>query len=274
KPKKGDAKPWLEFMEHLIPDKKDRDETLKWCATLIARPDIRMHYSLLLISETHGVGKTTLALILSRCIGLANCSFPSMAQVAERFTTWRLFKRLAVIAEMYEDHTAKTYDALKGVISDELIDAREMYQSSFTVTNYLHIIASSNYFKALKINDADRRWLVPGVTERKKEREYWAWLYDEWLPDGGFEIIVWWAHEYVKQHGHVPSGQHAPDTAAKRRSIKAGMSEGEQIVVDLGERLKELKEPRLMRLDKIRLWLASKKAQASSAQFGNDGKLF
>jgi len=40
----GDPQPFLDFMKFLIPDEKECYELLKWCATLVARPDIRMLY--------------------------------------------------------------------------------------------------------------------------------------------------------------------------------------------------------------------------------------
>jgi hypothetical protein len=76
KPREGDPTPFLDFMRHLIPGERDRALTLNWFATLASRPDIRMHYELLLISETQGVGKTTFFRILSTLIGVHNCSFP------------------------------------------------------------------------------------------------------------------------------------------------------------------------------------------------------
>jgi len=57
--------------------KRDRIELMRWCATLIARPDIKMNYGVLLISETQGVGKSTLGeKILAPLIGKLNASFP------------------------------------------------------------------------------------------------------------------------------------------------------------------------------------------------------
>src|SRR5262249_27075832 len=69
RPHAGDTTPWLEFMDYLIPNPEDRKETLRWCATLIACPHIRMHYGLLLVSETRGIGKATLAEILACVVG-------------------------------------------------------------------------------------------------------------------------------------------------------------------------------------------------------------
>src|SRR5262249_37359276 len=84
KPQSGNHGPWLDFMTHLIPGEEDRHEALKYCATLIARPDVRMLYAILLVSEVQGVGKTTLAeKILAPLVGMHNTSFPNEKQVTE-----------------------------------------------------------------------------------------------------------------------------------------------------------------------------------------------
>src|SRR5262249_47860421 len=48
RPAKGDAGMFLDFIRYLVPAERDRNHLLKWVATLIARPNIRMTYGLLL----------------------------------------------------------------------------------------------------------------------------------------------------------------------------------------------------------------------------------
>lgn len=90
KPIKGNPKPFLKYMRHLIPNATDRIEMLRWCATLMARPDIKMLYGILLISTTQGVGKSTLGeAILSPIVGMWNVSVPTEKEIVES-----LFQRL------------------------------------------------------------------------------------------------------------------------------------------------------------------------------------
>ena len=97
KAKTGDDKPWVEFLEHLIPEEKDRLETLRWCATLVCCPGA-MRYGLLLISEVQGVGKSTLFVILTALVGPWNVSLPTEKDiVGSEFNAWKAKKRLAVI---------------------------------------------------------------------------------------------------------------------------------------------------------------------------------
>jgi hypothetical protein len=111
----GDPAPFLDFMGRLIPDESDRNETLRWCATLIARPATRMTYSLLLVSIKHGTGKSTLAeKTVAPLVGIHNACFPTEAMILDaNFNSWRAHKQLAVVHEIYQGHSRKAYDTLK-----------------------------------------------------------------------------------------------------------------------------------------------------------------
>lgn len=94
----GDPTPFHDYMTYLIPDDGDRKEVLRWCATLIAKPEIKMSYGVLLISETQGIGKGTLGeAILTPLLGEANVSSPDEQEITEsNFNGWIPHKRLAV----------------------------------------------------------------------------------------------------------------------------------------------------------------------------------
>jgi hypothetical protein len=190
------------------------------------------------------------------------------------FTSWMAFKRLAIVAELYEGHTSKTYNRLKTIITDDNIEVNEKYEKSYRIKNHIHIVASSNDFRALKIDDGDRRWLVPGVTERKRSHDYWKHFH-RWLGHDGLGIIARWAREYVEEHGYVLPGVEAPQSEAKRRAQKAAMSEGEQMIVELGESIAALATEGVrvvVRLDEIRFWLADRKSNLP--EYGPDGTRF
>lgn len=270
----GDVGLFEEFLEHLIPGKDDCLEVKRWCATLIAKPDTRMIYGMLLISHTQGVGKTTLAeKVLVPLVGEANCSFPNPATaVNSQFTSWLAYKRLAVIAEIYDGHTAKAYNKLKGYITDEYVRVEEKYQNEYYLKNFIHVLASSNSFRALKIDDQDRRWFIPGVTEEVKPHSYWVTL-RRWLADGGLNAIADWAPKFIDEHGPVATGVHAPISEAKKRAIEEGHSDGERLVSDLGQDIRDREKRTVVRLDEIRKWLAERKATMNSRLYGSDGSL-
>jgi Family of unknown function (DUF5906) len=258
-PSDGDAAPWLDYLAHLIPDPDERAEVLRWIATLIARPDIRMRYGLLLISITQGVGKNTLANILKRMLGAANVSFPSERSVVEsQFNGWLARKRLVFIAEIYSGSSRKAYDNLKGVLADDDCEVNEKHVKQYRLDNWATVIACSNSEAALHLDDEDRRWYVPAVAETLKPPEWWEGLYS-WIEGEGPGIILRWAEQYVATHGYVRTGDHAPGSKRKRTIAEASRSEGQSLSISFAEFIVAADRRIILRLSDVRRWIAARR---------------
>lgn len=240
KEEEGDPTPWLEFIDHLITSEEDKKEMLRWVSTLIAAPQIKMLYGVLLISEQQGVGKGTLGeKILTPLIGKPNVSTPSESEIVDsNFNYWAAHKRLAVVHEIYAGHSAKAYNKLKSLITDRYITVSKKFQASYEIENWLHVFACSNSLRALQISLDDRRWFVPRVTSKKQSPLYWA-NFVKWLEeDGGLGIIKHWAHNYIHTNGSVQKGETAPMSVAKSEVIEEGFSPGMALVANFLDRVK------------------------------------
>lgn len=250
KAEKGDPALWLEFLAHLIPDEQDREELMRWCATLIARPDIKMLYGVLMISEMQGVGKGTLGeKILAPLVGEENVSYPSESEIVESgYNYWAAHKRLAVVHEIYAGHSAKAYNKLKSVVTDRYITVSKKYQANYDIENWIHVFACSNSMRAIQLSMDDRRWFVPKVTEVRQPAAFWQ-RFNRWLSEeGGLNVIKWWAGQFLKDHAPVLRGESAPWSAVKREIVEEGYSPGMALVAELLDRLKEEAADRPMML--------------------------
>jgi hypothetical protein len=237
KPEKGDAEPWEDFLKKLILDDGDRFEVMRWVATLIARPDIKMMYGMLFISEMQGIGKTTLGeRILKPILGNHNVSSPSEVDIVDsQFNSWLAHKRLAVINEIYAGASTKAYNKLKSVITDRYVTVNKKHQPTYDLENWIHVFACSNSPRALKLSVDDRRWFVPKLTEEKEPLSFWKKFYG-WLDnEGGLGIIMQWAIDFVLdvKGGVVLPGENAPDSAAKRDMVMESYSPGMIFAADL-----------------------------------------
>jgi hypothetical protein len=267
-----DPQPWFDFMEHLFPVEWERQFVMRWCATLIARPDIRMTFGLLLISEHHGIGKTTLGTILATLVGEHNTEWPSEEQIVEsQFNSWYANKRFVLVNEIYSGHSWKAYKKLKSAISDRDVTVNEKYQRPYTINNWAHMLLCSNSMEALKIEPHDPRIFQPQVTEQKKPGEYWKKLY-AWLAGDGYGIIHHWAMQHVgyreKLTGRVRQGEvepigtemHPPMTEMKRRAIRDATDEDQVLAEALAKQVVEMKGgKRIILIDRdVQEWVASK----------------
>lgn len=251
KPQKGDAGPWLEFMEQLIPDEKERKLVLRWVATLSARPDIRMIYALLMVSDETGTGKSTFGRILQQLVGPHNCSMPSETAVAGEYNAWLVRRRLVVVNECYSGHSWKLFTKLKDLITEPSVSMRLMYKDPIDISNYAHFCLFSNSMSALKIDSKDRRIFAPRVTETRWPDEKWKEFHN-WLSSGGYQIIAQWARDFGD---YVTAGERAPMTANKQEMIDAARSKASVRAEELAGLLKDRNEPTALPDKEILTWL-------------------
>lgn len=260
KPVAGDWSPFTEFMEYLFPHPEDRHEVCRWVATLRARPDLRMFYGLLLMSELQGTGKGTLGRIVSGLIGEHNASFPSAGLITNsEFNGWAQNKRLIVVEEIYEGHSWKAYNRLKPYVTDETIEINVKHIATWKMPNWTHYILMSNSLVALKLEKEDRRWMVPHVVELpwalNKFQEF-----HRWLRRGGLAHIAYWAHTFEErgEGSFVRPGDRAPMSATKRRLIEESKSEAEQLFEQLATAMKEEDRPVALSLSSLKLWASER----------------
>jgi uncharacterized protein DUF5906 len=239
KPEEGDPAPFLEFMEHLVPEEAERTELLRWIATLVARRNIKMLYGVLLISEVQGVGKGTLGeKILAPLVGEANVSYPSEHDIVESaFNYWLAHKRLAIVHEIYAGSSSKAYNRLKSIITDRYITVSKKFQANYEIENCMHVFACSNSMRAIRLTMDDRRWFVPKVTDEKKSAQYWS-DFNMWLTErGGLRIIRWWADKWLETNQPVLPGAPAPWSELKKEIVEEGYSQGQLLVARVLERI-------------------------------------
>ncbi len=266
---KGDPQPWFEFLEQVFPVADDRHQVMRWCATLIAKPETRMAYGLLLMSETQGVGKTTLGEeLLAPLVGRHNTSIPEESQVTEaNFNGFLARKRLVIVSEIYAGDNRKAYNRLKRWVTDTTVQINEKYREAYELPNWAHFLACSNSKRALAIEDTDRRWLVPTVTEDVWAQNKWDAFYG-WLAGDGLSIVRRWAGEFAARHA-VKAGERAPTTSAKQALILDTMGEGRRLVMEFGEELVERSrsgEKLALFLHDVREWLAAEKGSADKLE--------
>ena len=250
----GDLQRWFDFLEYLIPSKKERIQVERWVATLIAKPEVRIGYALLMVTQIHGIGKTTLGeIVLAPLVGLHNASFPNENDILSDFNEWIAHKRLAVIHEIYTGASWKSYNVLKSSITDKMITINRKYLSQYRIDNWCHIFACSNSLRALKIENSDRRWYYPKLNEDKwpsqKHIEFRGWI-----DRGGLSVIKWWAENYGD---YIHPSEHAPMTESKEILIEESYSEACQEAIRLAKEAMSKEEPITMTIGDVRHWLKS-----------------
>ena len=255
KARRGDVGQWMRFMDYLVVDERERHELMRWCATIIARPDIRMEYGTLMVSEHQGIGKTTLgSQILAPLVGIQNVGTPTENDIVNSdFNEWLANKRLVIVNEIYSGHSWKAYNRLKSYITDREVTVNQKYQRPYLVENWAHVFACSNSLRALRMEEDDRRWFYPTLTEVSWSRDKFTELHG-WLKSGGLSIIKQWAERW---EDYILPGQRAPMTERKRELITESRSEAQRECASLANTISELEQPIVLAMKEIEGWVRS-----------------
>jgi hypothetical protein len=155
------------------------------------------------------------------------------------------------VNEIYSGHSWKAYNKLKSAITDREVEVNEKYQRTYTIENWCHVFACSNSMKALRMEEDDRRWFYPEVTEEKWSRDKFEYFHN-WLKSGGTSIIKHWAENFGN---YIQKGMPAPMTERKKELIIASRTEGQQEAAELAEALNRCQEPVVLSMKEVVAWV-------------------
>ena len=256
KPNNYGRKLWIDFLEYLVQDQHECYQFQRWIATLLAKPQVRMGFGYLLITNKHGIGKTTLGKILARILGSHNTSFPNGSDFEGQYNAWCCHKQLCVVNEIYEGKGYKVYHKLKSVMTDETVTVHEKYIPEYSLDVKVHILACSNSDLPLKIENSDRRWGVPQLTETRWPDEKYVELY-EWLERVGYGAILQWALEFKD---YVKPYEHAPTSEIKKRIMQDSISASDEELMRLATRFVEHDRPKWVYPLRIKDYFSERKS--------------
>lgn len=240
KPRKGDISPWIAFNEHLFPNADERQHMLDYLATLIARPQNRPGYGVLLRSDTQGVGKGTLIELCEVLIGKHNCSSPSAYEIVEsQFNDWISYKLLISCGEIYEGHNWKAGNRLKPLITDPNVRVNTKHMKQEQIPNFAWFMICSNDELPIKIEETDRRWFVPELTEDCWTQEKWE-LLRQWFRNEGASAILYWAQNY--ERSYLKPGHKVMQTERKSAIISQSESEEVKTALEILQTISEQRE--------------------------------
>lgn len=239
-PKQGtyeDTRIFWEYMEYLFPEENERLVAKRWIATLYSRPDMRMGFGILLISEQQGTGKSTFLRICEKLIGSPHTAKPGGPDIESSFNSWVVNKRLVAMDEVYAGQSWNSYNKFKSLVTDEWVTINTKNVKEYKTRNWVQFLLASNSREALKIEDKDRRWFIPTITEKINNPEFYDEL-QQWIVGGGPSYL---AHELLKVNDHITESEKPPETEAKNALKHQSISGGQHMVYDCLEALGKTK---------------------------------
>jgi hypothetical protein len=235
-PVAGNVKPWLDHVERMIPDAKERAHVLNVMAFKVQHPEKKINHAVL-HGGNPGSGKDTMWTPFFYAIGgnaLRNVSLVRNEEVTSQWG-YALETEVLVINELRQSE-AKDRRALENTLKPliaappEFLMVQRKGLAPYDLVNRLQVIAFSNERVAINLPSDDRRWFViwsdaKRMTDAEGEA-IWAWL-----ESGGKSAVAAWLHQ--RDVSAFAPGATPMLTEAKAIMVEAGMSGAESFLVDL-----------------------------------------
>lgn len=224
-----DVAPWIEHLEWLVPDVREREHLMDWLAWSYQQPGNKITWAPILYSKSFGVGKTTVFNALAECIGKTMVSEPTQAELEDKFNDWCYGKLLVKIEELMSGDKYHVAEKLKPVVTNPSLSIRRMHQTGFVIANVANVCASTNHMQALPIEKGDRRWMMIQCVEADKAtRRPRMKALHRWLEDVGYGGIAnWFASRDVS--GFRPRSE-APSTQLRELVAQASMTDFDRAI--------------------------------------------
>lgn len=232
----GDVTPFLHHLELLLPDSKDREILLSWCAAVVQKLGIKAKWAPVLIG-TQGNGKSLIGDVLAYAVGRNHTVKPRADQLGGRFNSWIENKLLAVIEEIHTQGRREVMDALKPLITEERIEVEGKGRDALMVDNRCNMLMCSNHRDAIMKTKDDRRYAVFYCAQQSaedKQRDGMDDLYFKklftWLEErGGFAAVAHYLDQYVPS---VSIRGCSPHTSGTEQAIEESRSAAQLAVLD------------------------------------------
>lgn len=185
------VRPFLEYLEYLIPNAQEREYFTGWLACKVKNPAFR-GAAIVMIAKQEGTGRNTFIKMLNRLFGVHNIESMVMDTLlhAGNFNDWRakLFIHVDESLATEDIRTARrAYNRLK-----ELVDpmAREVMINAKHEGRYLAKTATSflffsNHDDALYLQEGSRRFFAIQNPDKPAHINYfvnvWQWLASDWM---------------------------------------------------------------------------------------------
>ena len=232
----GNVRPWLDHVERMVPDEKERAHVLDVMAFKLQKPHIKINHAVL-HGGNPGSGKDTMWAPFFWSVGGKALRNVSLVRNEEITSQWgyALEAEVLVVNELRQSE-AKDRRALENTMKPliaappEFLMVQRKGLAPYDLVNRLQIIAFSNERVAINLPSDDRRWFViwsdAGRMTDADGARIWAWL-----ESGGKSAAAAWLQ--ARDVSSFAPGATPAMTEAKAIMVEAGMSGAESFLVDL-----------------------------------------
>lgn len=174
------VKPFIQHVAYLVPNDPERTRFLQWIGHIFQRPGELPHTCYLMIATETGIGRGTLASILTRALRGYVAANMNVDALFGGFNGRISQKLLATIDEVREGNSSNRYakaESLKSKITEEVRALNPKYGAQSVEKNCCRWLMFSNHLDALPFDNGDRRIIVIENPTSRAQPEWYCHIH-------------------------------------------------------------------------------------------------
>lgn len=192
-PKKGNIKPWLDFMEYVFGDDK---EARKWFECWLAYPlqhlGTKLFTAVVMWSVATGTGKTLIGHTMQRIYGENSIMIRKRDLVAGD-NSFAENKQFILGEEITGDEKRGMVDDLKSLITNQEMRINIKYVPQYSIMSPANYYFTSNNPDAFFLDETDRRFFIHEIVGNPLPEEWYTKVYDPWYKsDEGIAALLYY----------------------------------------------------------------------------------
>jgi hypothetical protein len=196
-PVAGDVDLWLDHLKTIYPDPDDWRDILRWLASRVQRPEVKINHALVL-GGPPGIGKDTLLEPIKQAVGPWNFADVDAKRMLEsQFNKYRraTILRISEAKDLGDFDRYEFYESTKTLIAapPDVLEVNEKNIRHYYVPNVVGGIITTNHRTgALYLPRDDRRHLVFWSDKTKEDfpQQYWDDRWRWYQEENGYAIVA------------------------------------------------------------------------------------
>jgi hypothetical protein len=236
----GDASPFVDLVQRLLPAGDDAEILLTYMASLVQNPGVKFAWCPIL-QGVEGNGKSTLLRCVAQAVGQTYTHWPQSADLGYKFNAWMERKVFIAIEEIHVRDRRDVLDTLKNLITNPQIEIQGKGADQRVGENVANFMAATNYKDAVPKTRNDRRY-APLFCAQQEEADltrdgltpqYFLDLND-WLTGGGYAVVTHYLQNRTLDARYNPARlcTRAPLTSSTEEAIQESLSPIEQHIIE------------------------------------------
>lgn len=226
----GDASVILAHFGYLFPDEVTHEHVLDYLAHVIQRPGEKIGHGLI-ITGGFGVGKSTVAQVITTLIGRRNTTKLEGEELGSRWTSRLVNTQALIVEEAMHGERYEVYERLKELVTGETFTVEEKHVRRHLGRTPRGIFLLSNHDAPLVLPKGDRRFFVAATTDTPAPAAHFETLYRAMGDQRTLPAFAAWLS--TRNISRFNAKAPPPMTVAKARATEASRTPMAQVLGDL-----------------------------------------